>query len=84
MKVSDQVNTIQPTSSSKKLLENLAGIALSQLKDTKVLDQIKEWQVMGKISPKQAFDMRKTVLRIQHLNIQIAPSELMQELDKKN
>lgn len=83
MKVSDQINIIEPTGSSKKLLENLAGIALSQIEQSKVLDQTKEWQTIGFISSKQAYDMRQTVLRIHYQNNEIAPSELMHELDKK-
>jgi len=83
MKVSDKISSITPTGSSKRLLENLAGIALSRIDQSKVLLQIKEWQTMGLISSKQAFDMKQSVLRIQNQNLEDAPSELMIELDKK-
>jgi len=83
MKRSSELNSIYPTGSSKVIIENLASIALSQQEPMKVLEMIKEWQEIKRISSKQAFDMKQKIMILEEQNLNIAPSELTQELDEK-
>lgn len=82
-KISDELNSIEPSGKVKDFLQNLACIGLSTLDQGKVLSTVKEWQRKGFITPKQAYDLRDRLMELNSINLEVAPSELMSELDEK-
>ncbi|HEM49121.1 MAG TPA: hypothetical protein ENO27_02810 [Caldithrix sp.] len=55
---------MKPTTSSKKLIENLAGVALDTLGAPIILDLIRSWQDAKILSRKQAYDLRRVIRRL--------------------
>ena len=82
-KISTKITQMKPTKSKKKLIENLALISILDIGQPHVLNKIKEWQMSGKISKKQAYDMRSSIKKISRTPIDDEGNDLINEMDKK-
>lgn len=82
-KINSNLNYMEPTGSKKKFIENLAMYSVLELGQPKVLDKIKEWQDGGKISKKQAFDLRSSIRKLCTIPKDEGGNELIYELDRK-
>ena len=75
--------SIPPTGSKKDLLNALAHYALNNIGQPQVLKQIIEWQTLGIITKKQAYDLRATIKKISQNSYSNEGNQLINELDKK-
>ena len=82
-KINSSLTSINPTSSTKELIENMALIALLDIGQPKILSTVKEWQNKGLINKKQAADHRKKIKLLSNIPINENGNELITELNKK-
>ncbi len=82
-KITNQMNKILPTGSTKKLTENLALIALFKLGQPTVLKTIQEWQKKDEISKQQAFRLRTMITELLETPTKGEINEFILELDQK-
>jgi hypothetical protein len=82
-KIQSILNNMTPTGSTKALINNLALITVLEIGQSNVLSKIKEWQLSGSISKKQAYDHRATVKQLTKINLFENQNELISELNKK-
>ena len=64
-------------------IENLALYTVLELGQPQVLGKIKEWQEIGKISKKQAYDLRAATKQLGNNSIAENKNDLIIELDRK-
>jgi len=74
---------MKPTGSKKELAENLALYTILELGQSQVLSKVKEWQQMGEISKKQAYDLRAFIIQLSRSPIDEKGNDLINELDRK-
>jgi hypothetical protein len=82
----EKINYIKmkPTGSSKDLINDLAHIAITQLGQPNVLNQVQEWQGKGLITRKQAYDQRHAVKKLlKGSYLRHDTSDLILELNRK-
>lgn len=82
-KINSKLINMKPTGSKKQFIENLAFVTVLELGQPKVLNKIKEWQESGKISKKQAYDLRIATKQLSHDPIKENQNDLIIELDRK-
>lgn len=82
-KVSTNTECLCPTSSSKKLIEQLAATSVLQIGQNNIIKLISEWQMVNTITKKQAFDLRQAIQKISTAGIRAETNDLILELDKK-
>ena len=82
-KINSKLKTMQPTGSQKQLIDNLALLTVLEIGQPNILNKIKEWQISGKISKKQAYDLRLKIKQISNIPKNKNDNEIIKELDKK-
>jgi len=74
---------MKPTGSKRELAEYLALYTIMELGQPQVLGKVKEWQKMGEISKKQAYDLRTFIKQLSKIPIDEMGNELVNELNRK-
>ena len=82
-KIRSKLINMKPTGSKKEFIENLALLSVLELGQPQILKQVKEWQQSGKISKKQAFDIRTSIKRLSNTEFDKNSNDLIIELDRK-
>jgi len=82
-KINSKLIKMKPTGSKKELAENLALYTILELGQSQVLSKVKEWQQMGEISKKQAYDLRAFIIQLSRSPIDEKGNDLINELDRK-
>jgi len=82
-KINSKLIGMHPTGSKKEFIENLALFSVLELGQSKVLYKVKEWQEQGKITKKQAYDLRVATKELSKIKLDDVGNELIAELDKK-
>lgn len=82
-KINSKLTTMKPTGSRKEFIENLALFTILELGQPNILNKVKEWQLSGEISKKQAYDIRTSIKQIASIQQSKASNELIDELNKK-
>jgi hypothetical protein len=82
-KINSKIMIMKPTGSKKEFVENLALFQIIEAGQPQVLKTIKQWQEIGKINKKQAFDLRSYIKEITQRPIYEAGNDLINELNKK-
>lgn len=82
-KINSKLINMKPTGSKKELAENLALYTIIELGQPQVLNSVKEWQESGKISKKQAYDLRTFIKHLSNTPIDEKGNDLINELNKK-
>jgi hypothetical protein len=82
-KINSKLLNMKPTGSKKELAENLALYSIIELGQSQVLSKVKEWQLSGEISKKQAYDLRTFVKQLAKTPIDEKGNDLINELNKK-
>jgi len=82
-KINSKLNNMKPTGSKKELAENLALYTILELGQPQVLNTVKEWQVSGQISKKQAYDLRTFIKQLSKTTIDEKGNDLINELNQK-
>jgi len=83
IKVHYELQRMKPTGSVKSLQRQLAALHMSDIGFDKYLKLIKEWQLKGLITKKQANDQRKFILSLIRIKPGDKSNELINELTKK-
>ena len=82
-KITNKMTSLVPNGSTKNFIENLALLSLLDIGQPKVLATVKEWQSTGKVTKKQASDIRSKVKKLSMQPISDKGNFLIDELDKK-
>ncbi len=82
-KLSRKVMELEPSTSTRELLLNLAAMALKDIGSDGVIKRVGEWHELGLITKKQAGDHRKAIRDILQKDFKSNGNELIEELDKK-
>lgn len=82
-KINSKLINMKPTGSKKELAENLALFTILELGQPQVLSKVKEWQISGDISKKQAYDLRTFIKELTKAPINEKGNDLINELNKK-
>ena len=82
-KINSKLINMKPTGSKKELAENLALYSIIELGQSHVLSKVKEWQLSGDISKKQAYDLRIFIKQLANTPIDEKGNDLINELNKK-
>jgi len=82
-KINSKLINMKPTGSKKELAENLALYSIVELGQSQVLNKVKEWQISGDISKKQAYDLRTFIKELTKAPINEKGNDLIIELNKK-
>jgi hypothetical protein len=82
-KINSKLINMKPTGSKKELAENLALYSILELGQSQVLNKVKEWQVSGDISKKQAYDLRTFIKQLAKNPTDEKGNDLINELNKK-
>jgi hypothetical protein len=82
-KINSKLINMKPTGSKKEFAENLALYAIIELGQPQVLSRVKEWQKMGDINKKQAYDLRTFIKQLSKTPIDEKGNELINELNQK-
>ena len=82
-KISVNNGSLNPTGSSKNLLEQLASQSVVKLGQDNLFKLIKEWQENNSVTKKQAYDLRRAITKISTAPDRFISNELISELDKK-
>jgi hypothetical protein len=82
-KINSKLFNMKPTGSKKGLAENLALYTILELGQSQVLSKVKEWQISGDISKKQAYDLRTFIKQLTKTPIEEKGNDLINELDRK-
>ena len=82
-KINTKLSKMKPTGSKKEFIENLALFTLLDLGQPQVLNLVKEWQLKGEISKKQAYDIRNFIKTIAQTPLDDKGNELINELNRK-
>lgn len=82
-KINSKLINMKPTGSKKELAENLALYSIIELGQPQILNKVKEWQLSGAISKKQAYDLRTFIKELTKAPINEKGNDLINELSKK-
>lgn len=82
-KINSKLNSMKATGSKKELAENLALYTILELGQSQVLNRVKEWQVSGDITKKQAYDLRTFIKHLSKTPIDEKGNDLINELNQK-
>lgn len=82
-KINSKLINMKPTGSKKELAENLALYSILELGQSQVLNKVKEWQLSGDISKKQAYDLRTFIRDLTKTPVDKKGNDLIDELNKK-
>jgi hypothetical protein len=82
-KINSKLINMKATGSKKELAENLARYSILELGQPQVLSKVKEWQLSGDISKKQAYDLRTFIKELTKAPINEKENDLINELNKK-
>lgn len=82
-KINSKLIKMKPTGSKRELAENLALYSIIELGQSQVLDRVKEWQLSGDISKKQAYDLRTFIKDLAKNATDEKGNDLINELNKK-
>ena len=82
-KINSKLISMKPTGSKKEFIENLALFSILEAGQPKILNLIKEWQITGEISKKQAYDLRTIIKDLTKKPIDEGGNDLINELTKK-
>ena len=82
-KINSKLIKMKPTGSKKEFIENLALFTILELGQPQVLNKVKEWQESGKISKKQAYDIRSSIKKLSKSPMDEKGNDLINELDRK-
>jgi len=82
-KINSKLNSMKPTGSKKKFAENMTLYYILELGQPQVLNKVKEWQESGKISKKQAYDLRTFIKQLSKTPIDEKGNDLINELNQK-
>jgi hypothetical protein len=82
-KINSKLINMKPTGSKKELAENLALYSIIELGQSQILSKVKEWQISGEISKKQAYDLRTFIKDLTKKPIDETGNDLINELNKK-
>jgi hypothetical protein len=82
-KINSKINSMKPTGSTKKFIENLAVYAIIELGQPQVLTQVKAWQKSGYIDKIQAYRLTAVIKDICEAPQGEARNELIAEMDRK-
>ncbi len=82
-KINSKLINMKPTGSKKELSENLALYTILELGQPQVLSKVKEWQISGDISKKQAYDLRTFIKQLAKTPTDEKGNDLINELNKK-
>jgi len=74
---------MKPTGSKKELAENLALYSIIELGQSQILSKVKEWQLSGDISKKQAYDLRTFIKDLTKTPVDEKGNDIINELSKK-
>ena len=74
---------MKPTGSKKEFSENLALYTILELGQPQILNKIKEWQNIGQISKKQAYDLRAFIKQLSKTPLDEKGNDLINELNQK-
>ncbi len=82
-KINSKLIKMKPTGSKKEFVENLAFLSILEIGQPQVLSKVKEWQESGRISKKQAYDIRTSIKHLSKKPINENGNDLITELNKK-
>lgn len=82
-KINNKLGNMKPTGSKKEFFDNLALHTILEMGQANVLNLMKEWQQMGEIDKKQAYDIRKAIKKLASRPICENGNELINELNRK-
>jgi len=82
-KIRSKLISMKPTGSKKEFTENLALLTVLELGQPQVLSKVKEWQVSGEISKKQAYDLRTFIKQLSKTPMYDQGNDFINELNKK-
>jgi hypothetical protein len=82
-KINSKLIKMKPTGSKKEFTENLALFCILELGQPQLLSKVKEWQEIGEISKKQAYDLRSCIKNIAKKPIDEKGNDLINELTRK-
>lgn len=82
-KINSKLISMKATGSTKELAENLALYTILELGQPQVLNRVKEWQVSGDITKKQAYDLRTFIKHLSKTPIDEKGNDLINELNRK-
>lgn len=82
-KIHTKLKKMKPTGSKKEFAESLALFTVLELGQPQVLSKVKEWQDMGEISKKQAYDLRVFIKNLTKIQTDDEGTDLIDELDRK-
>lgn len=82
-KINSKLISMKPTGSTKELIENMALFQLLELGQPQLLTIVKEWQIRGVITKKQANDHRAKIKQLSKTPIDEKGNDLINELNRK-
>ena len=82
-KINSKLISMKPTGSKKEFSENLALYTILELGQPQILNKIKEWQNIGQISKKQAYDLRAFIKQLSKTPLDEKGNDLINELNQK-
>lgn len=82
-KINNKFNTMKPTGSTKELIENIALIQILEAGQSQVLNTIKQWQLTGEITKKQAKDHREKIKLLSQKPFDELGNDFIIELNRK-
>ena len=82
-KINSKLNSMEPTGSTKELIENLALYSILEAGQPKVLNLIKQWQETGEIDKHQAQRHRNFIKKLASKPMDEKGNELLNELTRK-
>jgi len=82
-KIKSKIISMQPTGSTKELIENMALFQLLEIGQPQVLSIIKEWQSQRLITKKQANDHRHKIKELSQISNFDKENDLVLELNQK-
>lgn len=82
-KINSKLNSMEPTGSTKELVENLALYSILEAGQPQVLNLIKQWQETGEIDKHQAQRHRNFIKKLASKQTDEKGNELLNELTRK-
>ena len=82
-KIKSKLINMQPTSSTRVLIENMALFQILEIGQLNILSIIKEWQGKGLITKKQANDHRNKIKLLSKRTVDEKENDLINELNQK-
>ncbi|MCX6236371.1 MAG: hypothetical protein NTY07_02250 [Bacteroidia bacterium] len=82
-KINSKLISMKPTGSTKELIENMALFQLLELGQPQLLTIVKEWQIRGLITKKQANDHRAKIKQLSKTPFDEKGNDLINELNRK-